>query len=306
MRRLSSTALKLYKGFTLLEITIVLVIVGVLSVAGINLYSAYYQLEKANRVQVELIEMREALLSFLRVNKYLPCPDSNGDGRENIAKNYGIVRCREDSGYLPSLDIGMPKNDPWGNRYLYKVNARADDAKRVVDICQTASLFGRSGPRDFKTDELVQCQDTGLYYCNYKVMAPPTNVCEHFLFAGDAGFRDPRLADTPPYFGIMTPPMAGQTDGFKNLTIYDSADFSTVLDDLAVAVVVSFGANGAKTWQACNNTNSAAEKENCTVIGDQRKFVVTTRSQSFDDHLAWIRLDDAKKALLEVGAFTYE
>lgn len=300
-------AVRIYrKGFTLLEIAIVLAIVGALSVGGIKLYSAFYQLEKANQAQAELIEIRDALLSFLRVNHYLPCPDTNGDGVESIAKNYGIERCRKDSGYLPSETIGMPEHDPWGNRYLYKVNARADDAKRVVDICQTASVFGRSGPRTFYSDELVQCKDTGVYYCNYKVMKEPSDVCSHFLFAGDADFKDPRFADKPPYFGLMTPPVAGQKDGFKNLTIYENSDLTDIVDDVVIAVVVSFGANGAQTWADCNKTNSAAEKENCTVAGEQRSFVMADQSSSFDDQLIWIRLMDAKQALLETGAFQYE
>lgn len=290
----------------------VVAIIGALSMAGVKLYSGFYELDRANRAQSELIDIRDALLSFLQVNSYLPCPDTNGDGRENTSKNHDILRCRDDYGFLPFLEMGVSKLDPWGNRYLYKVNTRADVAsaaakvKPAVDLCQTASVFGRQGARDFEGDELVQCKDTGLYYCNYKVIATPTEVCEHFLFAGDAEFKDPRTADAPPYFGLMTPPIAAQTDGYKNLTIYDSADLTTVLDDLAVAVVVSFGANGAVTWADCNRTNSEAEKENCTVNGDKRNFVVTTQSQTFDDHLTWIRLMDAKKALLDVGAFHYE
>lgn len=295
-------ALLLNKGFTLLELLIVIVIIGILAVGGVKIYSTFYQLDKANQAQVDLIEIREALMTFLKVNLYLPCPDTNGNGRENRSTNGGVERCTADNGYLPSEDIGMPEFDPWGNRFLYKVNARADDATRIVDICQTASVFGRSGARTYPTADFAQCSDTGIYYCNDDC-ASASNVCG----TGNCVYnKDPRLADEPPYFGMMTPPVSAQTDGYKNLTIYDSASLTNVVDDLAVAVVVSFGENGAKTWANCNDANSAAEKENCTVAGDERDFVQATQSSDFDDYLTWIRLNDAKQAMFEVGAYEYD
>lgn len=52
-------------------------------------------------------------------NRYLPCPDTDGDGRENrvlITK-----RCELPYGLLPWVDLGVAPHDAWGNRLRYEV-----------------------------------------------------------------------------------------------------------------------------------------------------------------------------------------
>ena len=81
------------RGFTLVELTIVLVIVALLT--GGLMIAVGVQSEQRARSETQnlLLEAREALLGYaashsaLDGHPYLPCPDTNGDGLENRAAN---------------------------------------------------------------------------------------------------------------------------------------------------------------------------------------------------------------------------
>ena len=98
------------KGFTLIEITIVLFIVG-LMIAGL-LGPLETQLEARDRAATErtMDEVMEALYGFAITNGRLPCPDTDGDGNENVGT------CAA-SGFIPWVDLGSPQGDAWDNRF---------------------------------------------------------------------------------------------------------------------------------------------------------------------------------------------
>ena len=48
---------------------------------------------------------------------YLPCPDTDGDGRENRTG----VTCDHPTGLFPWVDLGVASQDAWGNHLLYAV-----------------------------------------------------------------------------------------------------------------------------------------------------------------------------------------
>ena len=74
-------------GFTLLEITVVLFIVG-LMIAGL-FGPLETQLEARDRRQTQesLQEIADALYGFALTNRRLPCPDTDGDGLSNPVFN---------------------------------------------------------------------------------------------------------------------------------------------------------------------------------------------------------------------------
>lgn len=133
------------RGFTLIELAIVLFILALLF--GGLLAPLSVRLEQAERNDTErhLQEIREALYGFALVERRLPCPDcpsatgtcaavpvtEHNDGREDRP---GGVCASADAlaafavGNLPWADLGMPEADPWGRRFAYGVTRDfADD-----------------------------------------------------------------------------------------------------------------------------------------------------------------------------------
>ena len=93
------------KGFTILEVAIVLAIVGLLLAGGVNLLSTSSDTAKYKQAQYDLQEVKEAMLSFYNINKYVPCPDTDGDGIENPPTRTGV--CTNIRGFLPHVTLGI-------------------------------------------------------------------------------------------------------------------------------------------------------------------------------------------------------
>ena len=112
----------LQSGFTLVEMSIVLVIIALLVGGLLAPLSTQKELEWRTDTAALMEQAREALIGFALVNGRLPCPDSDvpPDGVEN-----GCLGTANDpnQGTLPwvtlDLDTGL---DPWGNSIGYAVN----------------------------------------------------------------------------------------------------------------------------------------------------------------------------------------
>lgn len=105
------------KGFTLVEMAIVMVIVGLLISAFLVPLSVQQDLKDYSKARTDLEQIKEALYGYALVNGRLPCPDTDGNGNENspcVAASTG--------GDLPWLDLGIDRNDPWGRPYRYRVS----------------------------------------------------------------------------------------------------------------------------------------------------------------------------------------
>jgi len=114
-------------GFTLVELTIVLVIVALLSgglMLGISGQREQIQSKEA-RQQLETI--REALIGYAMSNGRLPCPAPanlpNTDpaaGKARTPPCTGSLRF----GVVPWVTLGLSETDPWGNRFTYFASAK--------------------------------------------------------------------------------------------------------------------------------------------------------------------------------------
>lgn len=113
-----------HKGFTLIEVAIVMMIVGLLISGLIAPLSAQLDSRNYNETRNTLNELKEALIGYALShaaadgNPYLPCPDTDGDGREN--RNAGV--CVSEVGSLPTQDLGLVSTDNWNNQYIYRVS----------------------------------------------------------------------------------------------------------------------------------------------------------------------------------------
>lgn len=114
------------RGFTLIELSIVLLIVSLL--AGGLMLTVSTQMEQRYRseTQQSLAEAREALLGFAATHSatntgkpYLPCPNTDGTGTEGPRDATG--QCTQAEGMLPWSDLGVARQDAWNNRLRYRV-----------------------------------------------------------------------------------------------------------------------------------------------------------------------------------------
>ncbi len=114
-------------GFTLIEMAIVLVIIGLLLAGLIAPLGVQRDLRDYAETRTELAELREALIGFalshsaLSGNPYLPCPAAiGGNGVEQ--RSGGVCQILV-GGEIPWATLGLGQRDSWNNTYLYKVTA---------------------------------------------------------------------------------------------------------------------------------------------------------------------------------------
>jgi prepilin-type N-terminal cleavage/methylation domain-containing protein len=114
-------------AFTLVEMSIVLVIVGLLLGGMLAPLSTQLEQRRAADTIKALEEARDALAGFAARNGYLPCPAiSASNGLEDRAG----TRCSNERrlGFLPWATLGLPKLDAWQHLYLYSVTPAFSDS----------------------------------------------------------------------------------------------------------------------------------------------------------------------------------
>ena len=254
------------RGFSLLELVIVLAIISIFSVVTVNIGKNTREYDGLTKNEIYMNTVQENLMTFVKANFFLPCPDVDGDGIEDRI-NVAPFECEASRGRIPFLDIGVSATDAWNQPLFYTINARAGHANDIQNAGESASYFNNG-------------------------LAP---------------------GQPAPVFNFTTPPMnddAGtgnyQVCGEDTL-LTSGCTADSFIATAVIAVVVSFGQNGAATWKEFNlGVNAgldAAETEN--VNRSNRLFWLAPGShregQNFDDQLFWITGWDVKSAVISSG-----
>ena len=111
---------KYLSGFTLVEMAVVLIIMGFIIGALVTPLTAQVEQSRLSEANKDLSEIKEALLGYLIVNGFLPCPDTSGDGVDDGCVNTNSTAST--GGNLPWSTLGLKSNDPWGKPYQYRIN----------------------------------------------------------------------------------------------------------------------------------------------------------------------------------------
>ena len=131
---------RLHKGFSLLELSVVLIIISLILGAGINLGSNAIKTADRVSTQQKLAVIQKAIESFNKANGYLPCPafseklpsdpefgfelrqEGTYDCNVNTLRGYGTLL---HVGAVPVRTLGLPDSyaaDAWANKFTYGVS----------------------------------------------------------------------------------------------------------------------------------------------------------------------------------------
>lgn len=151
--------MKISRGFTLLEVSIALVVTGLLISGGMSLMSGASDVTRYKSTQAELVELKEVLQSYYALYYRLPCPAPNRDGvAATTCDTADSLR-----GYLPYNSLGIGGNgDSWGQPYKYVVSPvfTHDLVSNKPYICtanfaQVRNATGKVSVKDLSGSDLV-------------------------------------------------------------------------------------------------------------------------------------------------------
>lgn len=122
------TLKKIFQGFTLIEVAMVLVIMGLLMISILPPLSRRTDQQRIAFTEQRLEEIKEALLGYVvqgyaaGEEPHLPCPATDVSGIEN---RNGTLYCESydnSDGYLPWATLGVEGYDGWGRPFRYRVD----------------------------------------------------------------------------------------------------------------------------------------------------------------------------------------
>lgn len=154
-----------HKGFSLVEMAIVLAIVALLMAGLLPTLSSQVEQQRTNETRKQLDEIQQALIGYAIVNGRLPCPASSTSN--GVEDPVGGGSCNHSyDGFVPSATLGLSTTDSsgfsvdaWGNRIHYAVTQSDGSAFTTTNgmsntgissltpdllVCSTASTSGSS------------------------------------------------------------------------------------------------------------------------------------------------------------------
>ncbi len=112
------------KGFTLVELAIVMVIIGLIMGAGVTIWKSTIDSTRLSTTKTNLDHIKNAVIHFAIANGRLPCPDSTTPPNNTGQSNPACAGCANPPCYVPyqTLQINLPGGrDSFGNVFRYDI-----------------------------------------------------------------------------------------------------------------------------------------------------------------------------------------
>lgn len=130
------------KGFSLVELTVALLIIALLLAGALIPLSSQIDVRNAAETQRNMDSIRDAIIGFAQANGRLPCPANGGTPAGTVdtttwATSVGAGaeqwdpannRCYTAFGVVPWTTLGVSETDAWGRRLSYRVAPAFADA----------------------------------------------------------------------------------------------------------------------------------------------------------------------------------
>ncbi len=207
-------------GFTLAEIAIVLAIIGIAMTMGLKMLTATLENGAISETKAKQERIKLALVSFLRSNGRLPCPDTTA--APTAPTGFEATTCTTaafptnpaaGSGVVPWLTLGLATEavlDGWGNYFTYRVS-------------------------NFRPVDPPASVTTGS-------VSPPLHLYNNHNWTTNAGFDIRSLTPTPAA-SAPTPAASSYATLFVQTRVTPNAALTNEARN-AVAVILSHGKNG--------------------------------------------------------------
>ena len=262
------------QGFTLIEISIVFLIIAILLNFALTPLRTQYEIHNIKNTHKQLAEIELAIYGYAIANERLPCPTLPGKGGisqpayldSSITATAGTDSCEVNIGFLPAGTLGLKGRrncdglltDSWGRAYRYSItNADASD----------------NGDDFLVRGQLKAISNNGEGIANVK---PDLLICNNL---------DVDCRDTP--------------------------SASVVSTNRAVAVIFSLGTRQRLNSHAENENAGEGDAISSTchlpdyAIGNDRYYYASSRREiegkEFDDILIWISPNILYSKLLAAG-----
>ena len=281
------------KGFSLLELSIVLGIVGVLGAGSVMVYSEQNTHAKWQESNAKLKVVKSAILKFAEVNKYMPCPSTSATGVDSRTVAKGTIPAIPATPATPAIPktVSAPTIPA-----IPSTSAQPAIPNIDVSTCSansgmvpySAIGLSRADVQDSWGNMFVYAVDQGVTDADEMLRCPTATAC---FFNGDPKPSLPSGKILPgsvlPAFNLSTEPLKGVL-GANNLRVCADAACGTIEAEGLVAVLVALNENGTVT--AGLSTAEADNQDNDT------SFVNSTYSESpyYDDLVLSIAANEIK------------
>ncbi len=150
-------------GFTLLEMAVVLVIIGLLLGGMLMPLASQNNQKKIQTTKDILHQAHDALLGYAILNNRLPCPASvASDGSPQ--PNNATTNCNQQHGFLPAREIGLVGqfnddnliSDAWGNPIRYSLsNLNGGEYSNVITAQNVSTGFRVCSQSTCSNDQII-------------------------------------------------------------------------------------------------------------------------------------------------------